>query len=90
MTATAEHEAVAIDRHELGGQLEVGELRAGGIPPRDVLAVGRDDPLLSQNEALSRLLWSKNVWHALRIWDGFAHDWPVWAQMLPLYVGGHD
>jgi esterase/lipase superfamily enzyme len=55
-----------------------------------ILAVGRDDPLLGQNQALSRLLWSKNVWHALRIWDGFAHDWPVWAQMLPLYVGGHD
>jgi esterase/lipase superfamily enzyme len=55
-----------------------------------ILAVGRDDPLLDMNQQLSRLLWSKNVWHALRIWDGFAHDWPVWAHMLPLYIGGHD
>jgi esterase/lipase superfamily enzyme len=55
-----------------------------------ILAVGRDDALLSCNQQLSGLLWSKKVGHALRIWDGFAHDWPVWARMLPLYVGGHD
>ena len=55
-----------------------------------ILAVGRDDPLLGVNQELSQLLWSKNIWHALRIWDGFAHDWPVWAQMLPLYIGGPD
>jgi esterase/lipase superfamily enzyme len=55
-----------------------------------VLAVGRDDPLLGCNQRLSEVLWSKNIWHALRVWDGFAHDWPVWARMLPLYIGGHD
>jgi esterase/lipase superfamily enzyme len=55
-----------------------------------ILAVGRDDPLLGQNQHLSNLLWSKGVWHALRTWDGFAHDWPVWARMLPLYLGGPD
>jgi esterase/lipase superfamily enzyme len=55
-----------------------------------VLAVGRDDPLLGGNEHLSRVLWEKDIWHALRIWDGFAHDWPVWASMLPLYIAGHD
>jgi esterase/lipase superfamily enzyme len=36
------------------------------------------------------VLWGKGVWHALRIWDGFAHDWPVWQEMLRLYIGGHD
>jgi esterase/lipase superfamily enzyme len=55
-----------------------------------ILTVGRDDPLLSSNQQFSGLLWSKGIWHALRIWDGFAHDWPVWAKMLPLYIGGHD
>jgi esterase/lipase superfamily enzyme len=55
-----------------------------------ILAVGRGDPLLSCNQRLSGLLWRKGVWHALRIWDGFAHDWPVWARMLPMYLGGHD
>ncbi len=55
-----------------------------------ILAVGREDSLRANNEHLSRILWSKGVWHALRLWDGFAHDWPVWQQMLPLYIGGHD
>jgi esterase/lipase superfamily enzyme len=55
-----------------------------------ILAVGRDDPLLECNRRLSGLLWGKGVWHALRIWDAFAHDWPAWAHMLPLYIGGHD
>jgi esterase/lipase superfamily enzyme len=55
-----------------------------------ILAVGQDDPLLGCNQHLSALLRSKGVWHALRIWDGFAHDWSVWARMLPLYIGGHD
>jgi esterase/lipase superfamily enzyme len=55
-----------------------------------ILAVGRDDGLLACNRHLSGLLWGKDIWHALRVWDGFAHDWPVWARMLPLYIGGHD
>ncbi len=55
-----------------------------------ILAVGHDDSLCASNEQLSQLLWSKNIWHALRIWDGFAHDWPVWERMLQLYLSGHD
>jgi len=26
----------------------------------------------------------------LRIWDGWAHDWPWWRDMIRTYVGGHD
>jgi esterase/lipase superfamily enzyme len=55
-----------------------------------ILAVGHDDPLRESNERLSTLLWNKGVWNALRIWDGFAHDWPEWARMLHLYLDGHD
>jgi esterase/lipase superfamily enzyme len=55
-----------------------------------ILPVGQDDPLRGCAERLSGILWSKGIWHALRIWDGFAHDWPVWARMLPLYISGHD
>ena len=55
-----------------------------------ILAVGRDDGLRSSNEYLAHVLWGKGIGNALRIWDGFAHDWPVWARMLPLYIGGHD
>lgn len=55
-----------------------------------ILAVGRDDSLRGNNEYLSGLLWSKGIGHALRIWDGWAHDWPWWQQMLQIYIGGHD
>jgi esterase/lipase superfamily enzyme len=58
--------------------------------PDIILAVGRTDPLLEDSRRLSGLLWSKGIWHALRLWDGFAHDWPVWDRMLHLYLHGHD
>ena len=55
-----------------------------------ILAVGNGDGLVHQNRQLSGTLWQKGIGNALREWDGFAHDWPVWAKMLPLYIGGHD
>ena len=55
-----------------------------------ILAIGRDDPLRGENDEFSRLLWEKGIGHALRIWDGWAHDWPYWREMIRLYVGGHD
>jgi esterase/lipase superfamily enzyme len=55
-----------------------------------IIAIGQDDSALENNKHLSSVLWRKDIWHALRIWDGFAHDWPIWQQMLPLYIGGHD
>ncbi len=55
-----------------------------------ILAIGHDDPSCANNEYLSGILWSKSIWHALRIWDGWAHDWPWWRQMIRTYIGGHD
>ena len=55
-----------------------------------ILAVGRDDPLRPGNEAFSRVLWERGIGNALRLWDGWAHDWPWWKQMVRLYIGGHD
>lgn len=55
-----------------------------------ILAVGRDDSLRGENDEFSRRLWSAGIGHALRIWDGWAHDWPYWRDMIRLYVGGHD
>ena len=55
-----------------------------------ILAIGRDDSSCSSNEELAGALWSKNIWNALRIWDGWAHDWPWWKQMIDLYIDGHD
>ena len=55
-----------------------------------VLAIGRDDPARANNDYLSALLWEKGIPHALRIWDGWCHDWQYWQQMIRRYIGGHD
>ena len=55
-----------------------------------ILAVGNGDRLLHQNRQLSGTLWNKGIGNALREWDGFAHDWPVWRHMMNLYIGGAD
>jgi len=55
-----------------------------------ILAIGRDDPMYAANEEFSRRLWSKGIWHALRIWDGWAHDWPYWRDMIRIYVNGSN
>jgi esterase/lipase superfamily enzyme len=55
-----------------------------------IMAIGRDDPNREDNEHLSRALWQHGIWHAFRLWDGWAHDWPWWRDMVRLYIGGHD
>ncbi len=55
-----------------------------------IIVVGEHDPHIGHNRYFSDLLWQKNIWHALRVWDGWAHDWPWWQQMLPMYIGGAD
>ena len=55
-----------------------------------ILAIGGDDPNIANNRWFSDVLWSKGIWHALRIWDDWAHDWPWWQQMVRSYIGGHD
>jgi esterase/lipase superfamily enzyme len=71
------------------GEHDAGRLAA--IRRMDIIiAIGRDDPMRPGNEEFSRRLNEKGIWHALRIWDGWAHDWPYWTQMIQRYIGGHD
>ncbi len=55
-----------------------------------ILAIGRDDRSRPSNEELSGKLWAKDIGNALRIWEGWCHDWPYWEKMIQLYIGGHD
>jgi len=55
-----------------------------------IIAIGRDDPAFVGNETFSRSLWNRGVWHAFRVWDGWAHDWPYWQEMIRHYIGGPD
>lgn len=70
-------------------QHEHDPARIGAMQRMDIiLAVGRDDPLRPESERLSGILWGKGIGNALRIWDGWAHDWPYWQQMLHHYIAG--
>ena len=55
-----------------------------------ILATGQDDANRASSERLSANLWQHGVGNALRLWDGWAHDWPWWQQMIRTYIGGHD
>jgi esterase/lipase superfamily enzyme len=55
-----------------------------------IIAVGRDDPNIADNRAFSAALWSRNIWHAFREWDGWSHDWPYWTNMVRTYINGSD
>ncbi len=55
-----------------------------------ILVTGRGDAFAENNQHLSRILWEKGVGNALRLWDGWAHDWPWWREMIRAYIGGHD
>ncbi len=53
-----------------------------------IFPIGRTDPLHGSNVQLAEALNEKGVRHAFIEWDGFAHDWPYWQEMLMLYLGG--
>ncbi len=53
-----------------------------------IIAVGKDDPNIDNNRWFSGQLWAKDIWHAMRVWDGWMHDWPYWRDMVRAYIGG--
>ncbi|MEI6179725.1 MAG: alpha/beta hydrolase-fold protein [Chloroflexales bacterium] len=55
-----------------------------------ILVIGRDDPSAWSNELLSNQLWGRGVSNALRLWNGWCHDWPDWMRMFKLYLGEHN
>ena len=55
-----------------------------------IIATGQDDSNRVSSEQLSKNLWSHGIGNALRVWDGWAHDWPWWQTMIRTYIGGHD
>lgn len=55
-----------------------------------ILAIGAEDTARWSNDKLSTNLWRAGIGNALRIWDGWAHDWPFWDKMIRIYINGHD
>jgi esterase/lipase superfamily enzyme len=70
--------------------LQDGQLAADLRRLEIIMAIGRDDAAAWTNRKLSDALWQRGVWHAMRWWDGWSHDWPFWHKMIQLYIGGHD
>lgn len=53
-----------------------------------IIVGGKDDRLIHSGRRMSEVLWSKGIGNALREWDGWAHDWPWWRQMVNMYMNG--
>jgi esterase/lipase superfamily enzyme len=53
-----------------------------------VLATGLEDPNVEDTRQLGRLLREKGVDVEVALWQGWAHDWPYWKEMLRQYLSG--
>jgi esterase/lipase superfamily enzyme len=50
------------------------------------IVTGSTDPHVEEARELSHLLWEKDVWNTLDVWDGWVHDWPYWHDMIRKYL----
>jgi len=51
-----------------------------------VIATGREDPNVEESRRLAESLQAKGIPAALHLWDGWAHDWPYWKEMVDSYL----
>ncbi len=51
-----------------------------------VLATGRDDPNVEDSRRLAAILQEKGLPASLHLWDGWAHDWPYWKEMVDAFL----
>lgn len=46
------------------------------------LIVGESDPFLEDNRRLSESLWQKGIWHLFQTWNGRAHGYRRWREIV--------
>jgi len=51
-----------------------------------VIATGRDDPNVGESRRMATALQEKGVPASLHVWDGWAHDWPYWKEMVDVFL----
>lgn len=51
-----------------------------------VIATGRDDRHVEDSRRIAGILQEKGVPASLHLWDGWAHDWPYWKEMVDVYL----
>ena len=50
------------------------------------IATGVDDPNVEGSKRLVAVLQEKGVPATLHLWNGWAHDWPFWKEMVDTFV----
>ena len=51
-----------------------------------VIATGVEDPNVEQSRRIVAILQEKGVSAELHLWDGWAHDWPFWKEMVDTFL----
>ncbi|HEX9435941.1 MAG TPA: alpha/beta hydrolase-fold protein [Candidatus Limnocylindria bacterium] len=51
-----------------------------------IVATGEDDPNADDSRRLVALLQDKGVPAELHMWQGWAHDWPYWQDMVDVFL----
>ena len=51
-----------------------------------IIATGVDDPNLAGSRQVVAALQEKGVRAALHLWNGWAHDWPFWKEMVDTFL----
>ena len=51
-----------------------------------VIATGEDDRNANESRRLAGLLQAKGVSADLHMWNGWAHDWPYWKEMVDVFL----
>jgi len=49
-------------------------------------AAGEDDANVNDSRHAAELLRAKDIAVRFDVWQGWAHDWPYWKEMLHRYV----
>ena len=62
---------------------DLGPLRA--MAPK-VIVTGREDPNVKDSVRLAEALRTRGVDVRLDLWEGWAHDWPYWREMMRAYL----
>ena len=50
------------------------------------LVIGEYDPFLEDNRRLSESLWEKGAWHLFKVWNGRAHGYRRWREMVGCFL----
>lgn len=51
-----------------------------------VIATGVDDPNVEESKRFAAALQAKDIRASLHLWDGWAHDWPYWKEMVDTFL----